>query len=823
MSNINMEVKITLTPLGKDEKQNHRTISITPDNLSVSVGRASKNPSKGLLAAPDNAWFDYPILSRTHAKFTASRNQQEIFLQDCGSTHGTYIDKQRLKAGVEFAVADGEVITFGQKVTSGAVTYPAKDFRVHSKWQSRSEVQDSSSTTTTRTQRLVYTASISRPAFTNDFDHSSEPSREGSVQIVESHRHTFSVPSSDDEIESEDEEEEVHIASSVQGDDEEVSAATTPDRQAAGKPYTNTEDEAEGSKNGPPSGETRGLNLKGPSLHDLLTNNAKDGTSQENPINLEGVCTNIIDVDTESEDDGPDVLPFYESSKAGQPNRSRVWDESQVAHQTSAVTMPTTMTVGENQSDRDSEIRIVPETQAKVAGEDEARGNEPMNVLAESTAGATDGFGSEDDDGFDYDPEFFPDEDLEPFPDPAVLNVGVPNSSKPKVTFQVGSKKPYYTTLTPPFDELRPARLDHILVSDAIDVSEPAEPSSAWAQRAPSPSDAALARKASDPKTSLGRDIFDNFPEPQWPAAATTTYSHYTEHAPKNAASREENNGAFSWPELQSPEPRSYDQGPFSSQPKVVIPAPRSPKPGNVKNQSKKATVTWADPYDENDDMMMNADRFTRTGKQTSKITIPSLVENYLAENPRSFKRKYGGLNKCNDVEATPNAPKSSSPVPRTSGYKRTFAEANPDTPSCSFEEELLGTKVRSHVDLNDFMWQSGEDHTMQRPLEPVDGDTPLPDAQPRENIVQTPAASMSQDSIAEPAVSSVPTTTTAQGEDAEGPARKKVRTSSSSSGGIGKFVMGVGFGLLGAAAAFVATIPASVYEEALRELGNAT
>ena len=45
---------------------------------------------------------------------------QQIYLQDCGSTHGTYIDKRRLEPGVEFAVADGEVITFGQRVTSGA-------------------------------------------------------------------------------------------------------------------------------------------------------------------------------------------------------------------------------------------------------------------------------------------------------------------------------------------------------------------------------------------------------------------------------------------------------------------------------------------------------------------------------------------------------------------------------------------------------------------------------------------------------------------------------------------------------------------------------
>ena len=65
-----------MTPLGQGEEQNRRIIAVTMYNPSVSIGRASKNPNKGLLAAPDNAWFDYPILSRTHAKFTASRAQQ---------------------------------------------------------------------------------------------------------------------------------------------------------------------------------------------------------------------------------------------------------------------------------------------------------------------------------------------------------------------------------------------------------------------------------------------------------------------------------------------------------------------------------------------------------------------------------------------------------------------------------------------------------------------------------------------------------------------------------------------------------------------------
>lgn len=699
-----------------------------------------------------------------------------------------------------------------------------------------SEVQDSYSTTILRNQRLAHTASSSRPAFTSDFDHSSESSREGSVQIVESHRHTFSVPSSDYDVDSEDEEDEVQIASSVQGGEEEDSASTTPDRQAVEKAH-NTEGEAQSSVTGPAPGEVRGLNLKGPTLQDILTETAKDGTSQENPINLEGVCTSVIDVDTESEDDnGPDILPFYESLKADRLDQEKGFYEPQVARQTPPVTLPTTTTAAEKQSDRDLETlihRIVPETQVKVANTGEARGYgydptrvlaestagargyDPTRVLAESTAGATDDFSSEDDDGFDYDHGFF-DEDFEPFREPSIL-VEMPSSCNPKVTIQSGSEDSHCKTLTPSLDETGPTRLSHISVSsDAIDVSQPSEPSLVQAQRAPSPSDAALAKKANDPKTRSSRDIGYQFPKAKWPPAAKTTYSRSTEHFLDNPASREERIGAYSWPELQSPEPRSYDQGPFSSQPKIVIPAARSPEPERVKDQPKKATVTWAEPCEENDDMTMNIDRSARTGKQASKITIPSLVENYLAENPRPLKRRHGEINESHDVGTTSNVPTSTSPVTCTSGYKRTFAES-------SYEEALPGTTQQSHVDHTDCTCDSGEDKTTQYQLGLVDRDSLLNDAQPRENIFQTDTASLSQDSVSEPALGSVSITTTVQDDGMEGPAPKKARTSSSSSGGIGKFVMGVGFGLLGAAAAFVATIPASVYEEALREFNNAT
>ena len=69
-------VSIKLTPLGHGEEENHRVIKLNSENQDVAVGRASKNPQKGLLADFDNAWFDYPILSRTHAKFTASPHKR---------------------------------------------------------------------------------------------------------------------------------------------------------------------------------------------------------------------------------------------------------------------------------------------------------------------------------------------------------------------------------------------------------------------------------------------------------------------------------------------------------------------------------------------------------------------------------------------------------------------------------------------------------------------------------------------------------------------------------------------------------------------------
>lgn len=64
-------VSVTLKPLNcPDEPQ--RTLKINPTTKYIYVGRASKNATKGLVADENNAWFNSPIMSRQHAKFSIS-------------------------------------------------------------------------------------------------------------------------------------------------------------------------------------------------------------------------------------------------------------------------------------------------------------------------------------------------------------------------------------------------------------------------------------------------------------------------------------------------------------------------------------------------------------------------------------------------------------------------------------------------------------------------------------------------------------------------------------------------------------------------------
>jgi hypothetical protein len=74
---------------------------------------------------PDNdVVLEHPSSSRTHAVIQFARGAAEAFVFDNGSTHGTFVNKRRLKARVHAPVFVGDQIRFGQSsrvfVVSGA-------------------------------------------------------------------------------------------------------------------------------------------------------------------------------------------------------------------------------------------------------------------------------------------------------------------------------------------------------------------------------------------------------------------------------------------------------------------------------------------------------------------------------------------------------------------------------------------------------------------------------------------------------------------------------------------------------------------------------
>lgn len=106
--------------------------------------------------------------------------------------------------------------------------------------------------------------------------------------------------------------------------------------------------------------------------------------------------------------------------------------------------------------------------------------------------------------------------------------------------------------------------------------------------------------------------------------------------------------------------------------------------------------------------------------------------------------------------------------------------------------------------------------------LEGSQGSVILPDAQPRDQPI-VPETCLAQETsntvdTCEPAPQYAASTLARD----DGPARKKAKTSPSKTAGIGKFVSGIAVGVVGVLATFIATIPASVREEALREITNA-
>ena len=505
-------------------------------------------------------------------------------------------------------------------------------------------------------------------------------------------------------------------------------------------------------------GEVRELNLKGPSLHDLLAKPGTLGGSPKNPIDLEGASAARNDAhDTESEDDGPDILPIHQPLPTF--IEGSVWPESQLPRQQHNAT-----TAAGDLDTEDQVKRIIHETQALVSKVKTPTRNDSLEMLTESLAEATDGFDSEDDDdGFDQDDDFSdfnPDKDIEndfallqneePRQEPITTNYPNPRSSSRR-----DEGYPQHTTYGYPHVQLSTV----VSMGEGIDVSQPMTGYIApgqFTQRAPSPSDAALARKAKDPKPTL-----------------------YQSHN----SSADFAFDPYSFPELKSPELRSrpYNQGPFSTRymsgslqsqlPRVMydnVPAPSE-------HSQPTSDVNF---HGANYDPTSYSEPRKTPDASYSKLNISSIV-NAPENSSKRSKRKAEDM--CSGAE------EESSSVPAVESLLQASRQPPPPSP------------------------YSGNSQN---------NESPLPDAQPRDNLLPVEVAPLSQDSILESNVQLTSTTIATKPEILKGPPRKKAKTSSSSSGVVG-FVSGVCLGLAAAVAGFVATIPSSVHEEALRELAN--
>ncbi|KAL1310592.1 hypothetical protein AAFC00_000868 [Neodothiora populina] len=113
----NRSVKISLECIDSGAFPESIRNIILKDGEDVTIGRASKSTSKNLKPAADNAYFDCPVMSRSHALFWWNTNvHRHVRIKDSNSLHGTYLNNARV-SGVDAIIHTGDVIRFGDAVS----------------------------------------------------------------------------------------------------------------------------------------------------------------------------------------------------------------------------------------------------------------------------------------------------------------------------------------------------------------------------------------------------------------------------------------------------------------------------------------------------------------------------------------------------------------------------------------------------------------------------------------------------------------------------------------------------------------------------------
>jgi hypothetical protein len=775
------EVLITLTPLGAPEEFTRR-LTVNETIRYVEVGRASKNAEKGLVAGRENAWFDSPIMSRQHAKFSI-KPSKTTYLQDQDSTHGTYIGNLRLEAYKNYSINNNDVVTFGVRVTSGARTYMAKEFRVSLEWRPFRPMRKQIASTIVGSQSIGFHVPVD-----DEIDSSSESSRGGSVQIPDSHARSFSVPSSEESLSSDDDDDDddnddnddegqVSAPKEVQHHEPMVESKlvlveSSQSNKAAPHPAIEIRTEA------PPCKEadlTSPNETRQPTSTPMQLNDS--GPSPSYPIGLgDGAAHHKIVPSSDSEDEPPEVL----SSKENHIFSSKCLPASfgtQTAH---SPCLPAASPYASRQAEHGVLDRgRVNEPEYNTKSRTEIEDTFLEKLIGQSTDGL------ESFDGEDYGPP-----PCSPcyYVDNRSAEVSYPS---PPVWASAGERLglKFYSRerkMKEDFeDNIRKIvrQVECCEAAAGIKGQDCADRSSVTG-RPPSPSDAALAKKAAFVDQ---RSFWPVMKDSQSHAPVDSFSEHQTQSSKPPGLGYEDCtdfnlSGTNLDERMDSIDYLSSDlgRGRPTEPPQIRDPITKPPtsrllnvyetmstgqdRPaGSARCCSVDSCTGYCDSSatsrDPSTSIAQVIHQRKEIGSQSSRLNISDIV------HPQ-------GVFRCN--------------------LKRKADEMSVDEAEPMIDEEF-------HVSLS----ESSQDV--------------LPDAQPREITALDETGLMEESSKASPKVA-----ITVQRSSPSGPSerpRKRFKTSVSTAVGIGKFVSGVCFGVVGVFAAFIATIPLSVQEEALQEL----
>lgn len=96
-----------------------RTITLDYGKVRIPVGRSSSKVAS-VTPKEDNAFFDNPVMSRSHAELYADLRYLRVYIRDTRSSHGTLVNGVRIEPAVQHPLKDGDVVTFGVAIRTGA-------------------------------------------------------------------------------------------------------------------------------------------------------------------------------------------------------------------------------------------------------------------------------------------------------------------------------------------------------------------------------------------------------------------------------------------------------------------------------------------------------------------------------------------------------------------------------------------------------------------------------------------------------------------------------------------------------------------------------